>query len=184
MAISNPQSQKLGSLAPGFTLQNTVNGEMINLASAKGMKGTLIMFICNHCPYVVNIAAALSGFAKDFQSKGISTLAISSNDVENYPDDSPELMAENARENDYTFPYLFDETQEVARANGAMCTPEFFLYDDELRLVYHGQFDDSRPGNGITPSGKDLRSACEDLLLGNGISIQQIPSVGCGIKWK
>ena len=184
MASVKSQMVELDSPAHDFNLLNTVNGEYVNLESLSGEQGTLIMFICNHCPYVVNIASELSRFAKEYTPKGISVIAISSNDIVNYPEDSPELMKENARENGYIFPYLYDETQSVAREYGAECTPDIFLYDGEMSLVYRGQFDSSRPRNGVTPSGKDLRKASDDLLAGNKINSEQTPSIGCNIKWK
>jgi len=142
------------------------------------------MFICNHCPFVKHVNAEISKLAKDFVSKGINCIAISSNDVENYPEDAPELMKKNAIEQEFIFPYLYDATQEVAKAYDAACTPDFYLFDEHLNLRYRGQLDDSRPENGIPVTGKDLRDAIQNLIDGTSISKTQKPSIGCNIKWK
>ena len=142
------------------------------------------MFICNHCPYVKHIQSGLADLSRDFVSREVAIVAINSNDVMNYPEDSPERMAEESRAVGYGFPYLVDESQSVARAFRAACTPDFFLFDKNRKLVYRGQFDDSRPGNGIPVTGKDLRAALETLLRGGEISVHQKPSLGCNIKWK
>jgi peroxiredoxin len=184
MAAVSSKMVELGSRAYDFKLLNTADDKKVDLQTLRGEKATLIMFICNHCPYVVGIASEVSRFAKEYIPKGISVIAISSNDIVNYPEDSPELMKENARENDYIFPYLYDEAQTVAREYGAECTPDFFLYDGGISLVYRGQFDDSRPSDGVIPNGKDLRSACDYLLSGKEINPNQKPSIGCNIKWK
>lgn len=184
MALTYSTMLPLGTVAPPFTLPDVVSGKMMSLAELKSDTATLVMFICNHCPYVQHIQGGLVRFAKDYVAKGVSIIAINSNDVVAYPEDSPEKMKEVAQRLGYVFPYLFDETQEVARAYDAACTPDFFLFDSSLRLVYRGQFDDSRPGNGIEVTGKDLRAALDDLLAGRPISIEQKPSVGCNIKWK
>lgn len=174
----------LGTIAPDFVLTDTVSGENLSLQSLKGEKATVIMFICNHCPFVKHVNKGIVSLAADYQHRGISFIAISSNDVENYPDDSPELMAVNAREEGYTFPYLYDESQEIAQAYDAACTPDFYLFDKNLSLVYRGQMDDSRPGNEVPVSGTDLRNAMEALLSGTPIDPAQKPSIGCNIKWK
>lgn len=174
----------LGTQAPDFTLPDTVSGKQLSLSELKGEKGTLIMFICNHCPFVIHINEELVRLGKDYRNKGIKMVAINSNDVENYPDDSPEKMTLVARKLGYPFPYLYDETQEVAKAYDAACTPDFFLYDSKLKLVYRGQLDDSRPGNEIPVTGKDLRKAMDLLILRKPIDANQRPSLGCNIKWK
>lgn len=184
MAATESTMVALGTKASDFSLFDTVSGSKKSLNELKSEKGTMIMFICNHCPFVKHLNKALTEFANDFLPKGLSIIAISSNDVDNYPDDSPELMTENAKNNDWNFPYLYDETQEVAKAYDAVCTPDFFLFDGNLELVYRGQFDSSRPSNGVPASGNDLRNATEALLNDNEISQNQIPSVGCNIKWK
>ena len=184
MALTPSNMLPLGTKAPDFTLIDTVDSKKKSLNELKGQKGTLIMFICNHCPFVKHINHELSQLAKDYISKGIATIAISSNDVENYPQDGPYKMKQNAIDNDFIFPYLFDQTQSVAKAYDAACTPDFFLFDDTLELVYTGQLDDSRPGNGIPVTGKDLRKAMDAILEGKPIDVNQKPSMGCNIKWK
>jgi peroxiredoxin len=174
----------LGTQAPDFTLPDTVSGRKVSLGNLKGSAGTVVMFICNHCPFVKHVNTGMVALANDYQSLGIGFIAISSNDVVNYPDDSPDLMTDNARKEGYPFPYLYDESQEVALAYDAACTPDFYLFDQDLRLVYRGQMDDSRPGNGIPVTGKDLRSAIDALLGGDTINAVQKPSIGCNIKWK
>lgn len=174
----------LGSNAPDFKLPDTISGDLLSRDALRGEKGTLIMFICNHCPFVIHVNDELVRLGKGYQSKGIRMVAINSNDVENYPDDSPDKMTLTATRLGYTFPYLFDETQEVAKAYDAACTPDFFLYDGDLKLVYRGQLDDSRPGNCIPVTGKDLRKAMDTLIAGKEITQDQKPSMGCNIKWK
>jgi peroxiredoxin len=174
----------LGTKAPDFTLPDTVSGKSVSLNDIKGSAGTVIMFICNHCPFVKHVNAGLVSLARDYQSAGIGFIAISSNDVVNYPDDAPDLMAINAREEGYIFPYLYDESQKVAQAYDAACTPDFYIFDQDLRLVYRGQMDDSRPGNDIPVTGKDMRAAMDALLNGETIAAVQKPSIGCNIKWK
>ncbi len=173
----------LGTTAPEFSLMDTITEKTVNLQTLKGKKGTVIMFICNHCPFVKHVNPAISKLAKAYQPKDVAFLAISSNDVENYPQDAPHLMKLTAKEEDYTFPYLFDESQEVAIAYDAACTPDFYLFDNDLKLVYRGQLDDSRPGNRIPPTAKDLRNAINALLEGEKIDQHQKPSIGCNIKW-
>lgn len=175
---------ELGTQAPSFSLPDVTTGKTITLKESVGEKGLLVIFMCNHCPYVKHIRDGIVKFARNYRSKGIEVVAISSNDVENYPDDSPEKMAEEAEKYEYPFPYLYDETQEVARKYRAACTPDFFLFDDQLKLVYRGQFDDSRPGNGQPVTGKDIRKAADRLLEGDAPVDTQKPSMGCNIKWK
>ncbi|MFL1896956.1 thioredoxin family protein [Aquimarina sp. 2-A2] len=174
----------LETKAPNFTLIDTVTDSLFSLEKEKIEKGVVIMFICNHCPFVIHINEEMVRIANDYRTQGFSFIAISSNDVENYPQDSPILMRKIARENNYTFPYLYDETQEVAKAYQAACTPDFYLFDTELKLIYRGQLDDSRPGNGIPVNGKDLRSAMDAVLRNTKVSSNQKPSIGCNIKWK
>ncbi len=174
----------LDTKAPDFKLLDTVDDQIKSLNELKGTKGTLVMFICNHCPFVVHVNSGLVQLANDYAAKGISSIAISSNDAENYPQDGPDVMQQHAKSNNYPFPYLYDETQEVAKAYDAACTPDFFLFDKELALIYAGQLDNSRPGNGIPVTGKDLRAAIEALVNNESVSSNQKPSMGCNIKWK
>lgn len=174
----------LGTKAFLFTLPDTVTGKMMSLSDLKSDIATVIMFICNHCPYVKHVQSELVRLAKDYQPKGISFIAISSNDIEEYPEDSPEEMKKVALQFGYPFPYLYDETQEVARQYQAACTPDFYIFDRNLQLVYRGQLDDSRPGNSIPLSGKDIRQALDNLIKGQAVDPNQQPSVGCSIKWK
>lgn len=184
MARTESTMLALGTEAPTFTLLDTVSGKTLNLQEMTGTVGTLIMFICNHCPFVVHVNPEISTLAKEYQPKGIGFIAISSNDVVNYPQDCPELMTQHAINAQYSFPYLYDETQEVAKAYDAACTPDFFLFNADLKLVYRGQLDSSRPGNGIPLTGSDLRNAINALLESKPISTDQKPSIGCNIKWK
>lgn len=175
---------ELGTQAPQFSLPDVVTEEEISLSDFEDSRALLVIFMCNHCPYVKNIKEGLVDFANDYDEQDLGIVAISSNDVENYPDDRPEKMAEDAEKFGYPFPYLYDETQEVAHAYKAACTPDFFLFDENRELVYRGQFDDSRPGNNEPVTGQDLRNAV-DLLLEDGSVIEdQTPSMGCNIKWK
>ncbi len=174
----------LGTAAPDFNLLDVVSGKIISLTDAKGKKGTVLFFICNHCPFVIHVNEQLVKLANNYQSKGIVFIAISSNDVENYPQDGPDLMKIHAKENNYPFPYLYDETQEVAKAYDAACTPDNYVFDADLKLVYRGQLDGSRPGNEKEVTGKDLRHALDCLLEGKENRKLQKPSMGCGIKWK
>ncbi len=178
---------ELGTRAPEFYLPNTnpnISSESVSLSDSSVSKGLIVAFICNHCPYVVHIKSAFAEFAEIYQKKGIAVVAISSNDAETYPMDSPEKMSIDSKRYNYSFPYLYDETQGVAQAFGAQCTPEFYLFDSENRLVYRGQFDSSRPGNGVDVTGSDLRAAVEAVLAGEVVSSHQKPSIGCSIKWK
>lgn len=183
MARTPSNMLALGTQAPKFSLLDTVSDQNLSLEASKGKNGTVIAFICNHCPFVIHVNPEISKMAKEYQSKGIGFIAISSNDVINYPQDAPHLMKEKAKEAAYTFPYLYDETQKVAQAYDAACTPDFYLFNSELNLVYRGQLDDSRPGNGIRVTGTDLRNAMEALLTGKEIETHQKPSIGCNIKW-
>ncbi len=173
----------LGSQAPEFSLPN-VDGSTFSLSDFDGKPGLLVMFICNHCPFVIHLQENLTKFAKEYQAKGLGVVAISSNDVDSYPQDGPEKMQQEAQAHGYTFPYLFDDTQGVAKAYHAACTPDFFLFDANHKLVYRGQFDDSRPDSGIPVTGKDLRAACDQVLAGQSVPADQKPSIGCNIKWK
>ncbi|PHR70193.1 MAG: thioredoxin family protein [Lutibacter sp.] len=174
----------LGTIAPAFILFDTVFGRKTSLESLKGVNGTVILFICNHCPFVIHVNEELVKLANHYKTKGINFIAISSNDVENYPQDAPELMRKVAKEQQYPFPYLYDESQEAAKAYDAACTPDSYAFDANLKLVYRGQLDDSRPGNGVGVTGKDIRNAL-DCLLNDTENIRvQKPSIGCGIKWK
>lgn len=185
MALTySTMAMPLGAVAPDFTLPDTVSGKLYSLSELRSDKATLIMFICNHCPFVQHIQPELVRLGNDYLPKGVSIVAISSNDIEAYPEDAPEKMREVALRLGYRFPYLYDETQAVAKAYQAACTPDFFLFDGTLRLVYRGQLDDSRPGNGIPVTGKDLRAALNALLEGRPVPTEQKPSVGCNIKWK
>lgn len=174
----------IGTKAPDFKLLDTVSNTNVSLEDCQGLKGTIIMFICNHCPFVKHVNAEIVRLAKDYIPKGISCIAISSNDVENYPQDGPDKMKETADNEGYIFPYLYDHSQQVAKLYNAACTPDFYLFDDQLQLVYRGQLDDSRPDNGIPVDGKDLRNALNALLNKLPISKEQKPSLGCNIKWK
>lgn len=173
----------IGTTAPSFTLKEA-DGQKVSLDDFASRQAVLVMFICNHCPFVKHIASELANLARDYQPKGVGIVAINSNDVAKYPDDAPEKMAEEKKLRGYTFPYLFDETQEVAKAYRAACTPDFFLFDGDMKLVYRGQLDDSRPDSGIPVTGKDLRAAIDALLTGEPIPEPQKPSIGCNIKWK
>jgi peroxiredoxin len=174
----------LGFKAPDFKLLDTVSDKYFSLQDLKGEKATVIMFICNHCPYVIHVNKQIVSVANDYSSKGISFIAISSNDVETYPQDGPELMKINAKDNNYPFPYLYDETQEVAKAYHAACTPDFSIFDKDLLCVYRGQLDDSRPKNDSISDGKDIRAALDNILNGLPVSKKQFPGMGCNIKWK
>ena len=173
----------LGTEAPAFSLSD-VDGNTVSAEDFRGKRGLLVIFMCNHCPYVKHVAPELAKLASDYAAKDIGVVGISSNDVEKYPDDSAEKMKEEAAAQGYTFPYVLDATQEVAKAYKAACTPDFYLFDAELKLVYRGQLDDSRPKEGSVPDGKDLRAALDALLAGSAIPETQKPSIGCNIKWK
>jgi peroxiredoxin len=184
MALTPSNMLPLGTKAPDFSLPDTVSGNVTDFDQVKGEKGTVVMFICNHCPYVKHVQKELVNLANDYSHEGIGFVAISSNDVEKYPEDGPDQMRDVARKWGYSFPYLFDRTQEVARNYDAACTPDFYIFDKSDELVYRGQLDDSRPGNGKPLTGKDIRQALDDLLNGNPVSDEQFPSQGCNIKWR
>ncbi len=184
MALTESNPFPLGTRAPDFRLPDTVSGRVLTLNELASGKATVIMFICNHCPYVKHINGVLVQLANSYIAKGVSFIAISSNDANRYPDDSAENMTRTAALNNYPFPYLYDETQEVARAYDAACTPEFYVFGPGLELVYHGQMDDSRPSNQVPVTGSDLRHALDLLLEGRPFDGVQKPGIGCGIKWK
>ena len=173
----------LGTRAPSFSLPDT-DGRTVSLEDFDDQPALLVMFICNHCPFVKHLREALAAFAREYQPRGAAVVAISSNDAETYPDDSPAAMKREVEAFGYTFPYLYDETQEVAKAYQAACTPDFFLFDGDRKLVYRGQFDDSRPGNDVPVTGRDLRAAVDAVLAGRPVPEEQRPSLGCNIKWK
>jgi peroxiredoxin len=184
MALTPSTMLPLGTVAMDFQLPDT-NGKIVSLVElAKGKSALLVIFICNHCPYVIHIRAGLAQFARDYAPKRVGIVGISSNDAKNYPADSPAKMKDEVKTAGYIFPYLYDETQAVAKAYRAACTPDIFLFDQGRKLVYRGQFDASRPGNGIPVTGKDLRAALDALLAGKPAPENQIPSIGCNIKWK
>lgn len=174
---------ELGTSAPGFTLPEPLTGENISLGDYTG-KPVLVAFICNHCPYVIHILDAFGDFAREYQSKGLETIAISANDVANYPDDSPDKMITLARQKDFSFRYLFDESQQTAKTYRAACTPDFFLFDKSHSLAYRGQFDAARPKNDVPVTGVDMRAAADTVLRGEVPGADQIASLGCNIKWK
>jgi peroxiredoxin len=183
MAVYSAQLP-LGNPVPEFELLDVVSGQKRSLRELKSDRATVIMFICNHCPYVKHIQHKLVELAREYMARGVSFVAINPNDPESYPEDSPENMRAVAQQLGYPFPYLFDETQEVARAYGAACTPEFYVADGELRLVYHGRFDASTPGNGLPVTGEELRAVLDALLEGRPVPQEQYPALGCSIKWR
>ena len=184
MAQTPSNMLPLGTKAPAFSLPDTVSGKTLSLDALKGGKGTVVMFICNHCPFVKHVNGELVRVAKDYQPKGVAFIAISSNDVESYPEDGPDKMKATAKQLGYPFPYLYDETQDVAKSYQAACTPDLYLFDSNLACVYRGQLDDARPGNSAPVNGRDLRAAMDALLAGKPIDQAQKPSVGCNIKWR
>lgn len=184
MAATPSNMVPIGFKAPDFELLDTTTGKTLSLKDVKSEKALVIMFICNHCPFVKHVNDELVKMANDYMPKGVSFVAISSNDVDNYPEDSPEKMKEYAYRLKYPFPYLYDKTQEIARAYDAACTPDFYIFDSELNCVYRGQLDDSRPGNSKPVTGKDMRNALDSVLSGKEVNPIQIPSIGCNIKWK
>jgi len=183
MALTPSTMLPLGTAAPDFKLPDT-NGKIVSPADFKDTSALLVIFMCNHCPYVVHIRAGLAQLARDYLPRGAAIAGISSNDVANYPADSPAKMKDEVKTAGYIFPYLYDETQAVAKAYHAACTPDIYLFDKNRKLVYRGQFDDSRPGNGIPVTGKDLRAALDAVLAGKPVSPNQKASMGCNIKWK
>ncbi len=174
----------LGTKAPNFNLIDVVSESQRQLNDVKGEKGTVIMFICNHCPYVIHIENEISALAKEYSQKGIGFVAISSNDIDSYPQDAPQFMVEQVRRTGFNFPYLFDEDQSVAKAYDAACTPDFYVFESNSNLIYRGRLDDSRPGNDIPVTGSDLRLALNTLLDAGEQAEKQYPSMGCNIKWK
>jgi peroxiredoxin len=184
MALTPSVMGPLGTAAPDFALPDPRRGKVVRLSDFAAKKALLVMFLCNHCPYVKHVQSELARLGMDFEKSEAGVVAISANDPAGYPDDAPEKLAQEAARLDYRFPLLFDATQEVARAYGAACTPDFFLFDRSRRLVYRGQLDESRPGNGIPPSGSDLRAALGQVLGGETVSPAQKPSLGCNIKWR
>jgi thiol-disulfide isomerase/thioredoxin len=183
MAVTS-QMMPLGTQAPEFALPDVVTGGKVALMDFADAKALLVMFICRHCPYVRHVRPELARLGRDYAGSGLAIVAISANDPDEYPEDAPESLAEEAREAGYTFPYLFDETQDVAKAYRAACTPDFFLFGEDRRLVYRGQLDDSRPGNGAPVTGRDLRAAIDAVLAGRPVDEDQRASVGCSIKWR
>jgi|ERR1041385_6160793 peroxiredoxin len=184
MVAVNSTMLPLGTRAPDFRLRDVMSGKTVARDDLGKRSALLMIFMCNHCPFVKHIRGELARLGRDYGPRNVAIVGISSNDVKNYPDDSPEKMAAEARGAGYTFPYLHDETQEVAKAYRAACTPDFYLFDRDQRLVYRGQLDDSRPGNGIPVTGKDLRTALDSILAGKEVPPNQKPSIGCNIKWK
>ncbi len=184
MARTPSNMMPLGTLAPDFTLPDTVSGNPLSLRELAGTQATLIMFICNHCPFVKHINTELVRLAHDYQPHGVAFIAISANDAANYPEDAPDKMREHAVALGYPFPYLYDESQAVAKAYDAACTPDFYLFDSQLHCAYRGQLDDSRPDSGIPVTGQDIRTALDALLAGQPVNPDQKPSLGCNIKWK
>ena len=174
----------LGTKAPDFKLPDTVSGKTMSLADIPSENARVVMFICNHCPYVLHVTEEIAKLAKDYTKKGVGFVAISSNDVENYPVDSPQNMKAFAKDEGFSFPYLYDETQEVAKAYDAACTPDFYIFDGADRLAYRGRLDDSRPNSGIPVTGTELRAALDKVLNGEEVATTQYPSMGCNIKWK
>ena len=184
MAYKESNMLPLGTFAPNFDLPDTISGKNITLQQTTGEKGTVVMFLCNHCPYVLHVNAGIVALVKDYTAKGIGFVGISSNDTEKYPQDSPDLMTTHAQTVGYNFPYLFDESQAVAKDYDAACTPDFYLFDAQMRLVYRGQLDGSRPNSGNPVTGIDLRAAIDAVLEGEKVNDLQRPSAGCNIKWK
>lgn len=183
MAVTPSTMLSLGTQAPAFRLPDT-RGKLVSLDDAPDAKAYLVCFICNHCPFVIHIREELARFAREYQQRGVFIVGINANNAKTHPDDSPEQMVHEVEKAGYVFPYLYDETQETAKAYRAACTPDFFLFDGERKLVYRGQFDNSRPGNGIPVTGKDLRAAVDAVLAGKKPTAEQLPSIGCNIKWK
>lgn len=183
MVLTPSTMLPLGTKAPDFSLPN-IDGRTVSLADLAGSPALVVIFMCNHCPYVKHVAPELARLARDYQAKGVAVVGINSNDVSKHPSDSPEQMVHESELREYTFPYLYDETQAVARAYKAACTPDFYIFDKSQKLVYRGQLDASRPDSGIPLSGKDLRGALDAVLAGKAAAADQKPSIGCNIKWK
>jgi len=184
MALTESKMLQLGTKAPEFDLQDTLSGERKSFKDIKGTEATVVMFICNHCPYVIHVNRQIVDLANDYLPLGVGFVAISSNDVENYPQDAPEIMTVVGKALKYPFPYLYDESQETAKAYDAACTPDFYVFDREDKLVYRGRLDENRPSSGKEPDGKELRAAMDGVLKAKGVSSLQYPSAGCNIKWK
>ena len=184
MAFIESNMMPLGSVAPPFSLPDTVSGKTIRLEDMKSDKATVIMFLCNHCPYVVHVNDQIVSVANDYIPKGVSFVGISSNDAVQYPEDGPDEMKRHAEKLKYPFPYLYDETQEVAKAYDAACTPDFYVFDEDMRLVYRGRLDDAKPKNSNPKTGRDLRDALDAILAGKPVTDKQYPSGGCNIKWR
>jgi len=183
MALVESSMMKLGTKAPDFQLLDTVLGEQRSLSELKSEQATVIAFICNHCPFVVHINTALVKLAKEYQAKGVQFIAVSSNSIKTHPQDGPEEMAKHAKAEQYPFPYLYDKTQEVAKAYQAECTPDFFIFDGDLKCVYRGRFDDTRPNQGLA-TGKDIANSLDCIMNDTKIDENQLPSMGCSIKWE
>ena len=183
MAVTASKMLTLGTSAPNFSLPDT-EGDIVSLSDFEGAPALLVIFMCNHCPFVKHILRGLVKLVKEYQTKGVAVVGINSNDVTNFPEDSPEMMAKLLEEVGFTFTYFYDETQEVAKAYQATCTPDFFLFDKERKLVYRGQMDNSRPSNNVPVTGADLRAAMDAILAGREVNPEQKPSMGCNIKWK
>jgi peroxiredoxin len=184
MALTPSTMLPLGTKAPDFQLPDVVSGETISLDTFAGKQALLVMFICRHCPFVKHVQTQLAQIGKDYANSDVSIVAISANDAANYPDDAPDKLKEMAKELGFTFPFCYDESQETAKAYTAACTPDFFLFDADRKLVYRGQLDDSRPGNNEPVTGKDLRTALDAVLASQTVTPDQKPSIGCNIKWK
>ena len=184
MALTESTMLELGTIAPDFALTDVVTGKTVARDDFRGKKGLAVLFICTHCPYVKHIEKSLGALGADYAGKPIAIVAISSNDAVTHPDDSPAGLRQQAKENGFVFPYLYDESQAVARAYKAACTPDPYLFDADFKLVYRGQYDASRPGNGVPVTGKDLRAAIDAVLAGQPVPAEQKPSIGCNIKWK
>lgn len=184
MARTESTMLELGTQAPDFSLPEPATGKTVSLSDFEGANALWVIFMCNHCPYVKHVQHELAAIAREYQPRGLATVAINANDVENFPDDGPEKMAEEVAAAGYSFPYLFDATQQVAQAYRAACTPDFFVFDKARKLVYRGQLDAARPGNEQPVNGKDMRAAIDAVLSGREVPARQIPSMGCNIKWK
>ena len=184
MALTESNMLELGTKAPDFNLPDTTSDRVVSLEELKSDTATVVMFLCNHCPYVLHVNEEIVRITGDYKDKGVSFIGISSNDVVNYPQDGPDKMKTHAVEVGYDFPYLYDETQEVAKAYDAACTPDFYIFDGDLKLAYRGRLDGSRPGNNLGLTGEDLRNALDAVLTGAEVDAMQIPSAGCNIKWK
>jgi peroxiredoxin len=184
MSLTESTMLELGTTAPDFELTDVISGKAVGREDFRGKQGLLVMFICAHCPYVKHIEKSLGALGADYRDKPLAIVAISSNDVTSHPGDSPQGLKAQALANGFQFPYLYDETQDVAHAYKAACTPDFFLFDGDFRLVYRGQYDHSRPGNGVAVTGEELRAAMDLVLAGKEVPAEQRPSIGCNIKWK